>query len=99
MERISAPLRVRLPITPEICKLQDNWQSSSADPDTRMVWSASVLCFFGFFRSGEITIPSLKSFDARRHLSWGDDVAIDEPQNPKLLKVTLKYSKTDQLGK
>ena len=36
--------------------------------------------------------------DSRCHLSWGD-VTIDDPQDPKMLKIFLKRSKTDQLGK
>ena len=44
--------------------------------DTKMLWAAAVMCFFGFFRSGEITVPNLSSFDDKKHLAWGD-VAID----------------------
>ena len=63
-----------------------------------MLWAASVMCFFGFFRAGEITSPSLTSFDNSRHLSWGD-VSIDNHSKPRMLEVHLKYSKTDQWGK
>lgn len=63
-----------------------------------MLWAAAVMCFFGFFRAGEITIPSLTSFDNSRHLSWGD-VSINNHLQPRMLKVHLKYSKTDQWGK
>ena len=54
--------------------------------------------FFGFFRAGEICIPTLNSFDASKHLSWGD-VAIDSSAAPQCLKVHLKRSKMDQLDK
>ena len=57
-----------------------------------------VLQFFGFFRAREIKIPSLTSFDNSRHLSGGD-VSIDNHLQPRMLKVHLKYSKTDQWGK
>jgi hypothetical protein len=63
-----------------------------------MLWAAAVLCFFGFFRAGEITVPNQSSFNTSKHLSWGD-VSIDDPMDPKVLKVNLKHSKTDQLGK
>ena len=63
-----------------------------------MLWAAATMCFFGFFRSGEITIPSSTAYDATSHLSWGD-VAIDNTLSPKLLQVLLKRSKTDQTGK
>ena len=57
-----------------------------------------MLCFFGFFRAGEISVSSQNSFDSKRHLSWGD-VAVDNPMHPTMLRVKLKCSKTDQLGK
>ena len=57
-----------------------------------------VLRFFGFFRAREIKIPSLTSFDNSRHLSGGD-VSIDNHLQPRMLKVHLKYSKTDQWEK
>ena len=37
-----------------------------------MLCAASTLCFFGFLRSGEITIPSDSVFDETRHLAHGD---------------------------
>ena len=59
-----------------------------------MLWAAAVLCFFGFFRAGELTLSSQNAYDSNKHLSWGD-VAIDNPQCPKTLKIRLKSSKTD----
>ena len=98
-QRTTALPKVRLPITPAILlKMKGIWTTRAADPDIVMLWAAAVLCFFGFFRSGEITVPSLNSFDARVHLSWLD-VAIDNPKDPRLLRIKLKRSKTDQLGK
>lgn len=55
------------------------------------------MCFFGFFRAGELTTLSLQDYDPGRHLSWGD-VAIDNQQHPQTLRIHLKRSKTDQLG-
>ena len=62
-----------------------------------MLWAAATLCFFGFFRAGEITISSLSAFDQNKHLAWGD-VAIDNPESPQTLQVHLKWSKTDKYG-
>lgn len=59
-----------------------------------MLWAASTLCFFGFMRAGELTVPSDNSFDESCHLSFRD-VAVDSLTNPKILKVRLKTSKTD----
>ena len=60
--------------------------------------SSLLLCFFGFFRSGEITLSSKTAFNPTVHLAWGD-VAIDNRQASTILKVHLKRSKSDQLGK
>ena len=89
--------KVRLPVTPTILlNLKEHWTPHKSDTDIVMLWAAASLCFFGFFRSGEITVPSLTSFDSSRHLAWGD-VAVDSLDNPQMLKIHLKTSKTDQL--
>jgi hypothetical protein len=88
------PLRrtTRLPITHELlAKLRGIWVSQ---PDGSMLWAAASLCFFGFLRSGEITVPSDSTFDERAHLSF-KDVAVDSFQEPRQLKVRIKASKTD----
>ena len=71
--------RQRLPITPTILrKIRPlAWrQGTSAGFQETLVWAAATVCFFGFFRAGEITVPTTSAFDAATHLSWGD-VAID----------------------
>ena len=52
--------------------------------------------FFGFFRAGEITVPSASMFDPAVHLTWGD-VAISADY--RMVRVFLKRSKTDQFGR
>ncbi len=59
-----------------------------------MLWAASTLCFFGFLRSGEITVPDDSSFNDTSHLTF-EDVAVDRLDSPRMLKVHLKQSKTD----
>ena len=59
-----------------------------------MIWSAFLLCFFGFLRSGEITIPDASSYDPSVHLNF-NDIAADIPQSPNKLKIRIKASKTD----
>ena len=53
-----------------------------------------TLAFFGFLRSGEVTVPSDSAFDPAAHLTF-DDVKVDNITNPTLLKIRLKASKTD----
>ena len=57
-----------------------------------MLWAASTLCFFVlFFRSGGITLATEQSFEEGAH----HDVSVDHLEDPKVLKVKLKASKTD----
>ena len=51
-----------------------------------MLWATATLCFFGFFRAGEIIVPSLTSFEPTKHLAWGD-VAVDDAMNLQALRV------------
>ena len=63
--------RPRLPISPELLlKLRSVWfRGSTINRDQMMLWAAAVLCFFGFMRSGEITVPSEESYEECSHLS------------------------------
>ena len=63
-----------------------------------MLWAAATVCFFGFFRAGEITTTGVTSFNPATDLAWGD-VTIDNGSSPQILQVYLKRSKTDQAGK
>ena len=84
----------RLPITPELLqKLKDSWFRGSGK-DGCMLWAAATLCFFGFLRSGEITVPSDTTYDEGAHLGFRD-VAVDNLQDPKSVRVRIKASKTD----
>ena len=98
-QRASSPPRIRLPVTPAIlARIRDLWSTKSSDPDIIMLWAAASLCFFGVFRSGELTVPQARSFDPSVHLSWGD-IAVDNPEKPTAIRVHLKRSKCDQIGK
>ncbi len=59
-----------------------------------MLWAAACLGFFGFLRSGEMTVPSDAAFDPDTHLT-PKDVSVDCPRKPTTMKVTIKTSKTD----
>ena len=52
------------------------------------------LPFFGFLRLSEFTIPSDSQFDKALHLCL-NNISIDNRDNPKLLQIRLKQSKTD----
>lgn len=91
----------RLPITTDILRrLREVWLSPATPSrfNDIMMWAAASSCFFGFFRSREITVPSTTAFDAAVHLAWGD-VATDGTTPPSLVRVFLKRSKTDQFGR
>jgi len=90
--------RTRLPIGPDILRtLRRIWQDSG-DPDKAMLWAAACLGFFGFLRAGEFTVPSEEGFDASTHLTH-QDIAIDDPRRPNMIRVHLKQSKTDPFRK
>ena len=89
------PAKTRLPITPDILRsLKQLWDPSASNQDVAMLWAACTLGFFGFLRCGEFTCPSRQAYDPSCHLSL-EDVAIDSPTTPSIMRVTLKQSKTD----
>ena len=84
----------RLPITVDILnKMRESWQARPTR-DAGMLWAAAALCFFGFLRSGELTVPSEGGYDEGAHLSF-QDVSVDDLRNPQMLQVRIKASKTD----
>ena len=86
----------RLPITPDILlQMKEVWNSHPKAFDNIMLWAACCLCYFGFLRSGEITVPSENTYDKSVHLNMAD-VAVDSITSPSLVRVTIKESKTDQ---
>ena len=56
--------------------------------------------FFGFLHLGKITAPSVSYYDPSAHLTVKDvDVQINSRENPTVLKVLIKASKTDPFRK
>ena len=87
--------RLRLPILPDhLAKMRRVWRKDNDSFNGKMLWAAASLCFLGFFRAGEITIPSDSSFDEGAHLCFGD-VSVNSVQCPQIIRVHLKASKTD----
>ena len=89
--------RRRKPMTVQVLEvLRRSWSVAPGGLDAKMLWAAATLSFFGFMRSGEVTVPSTRAYDPSRHLSW-QDVSTDSVANPTVVRVTLKISKTDQV--
>ena len=59
--------------------------------------AAFCLAFFGFLRVGELTCKSLRGYDPRP-LQDGD-IEIAYFAGPRMVKLTLRQSKTDQVGR
>ena len=91
--------RTRLPIAPQILsQLRQVWELDKHCVDNIMLWAACCMCFYGFLRSGEVTVPSTKEYDPEQHLSHGD-VALDCVKAPSAVRVNIKASKTDPFRK
>ena len=66
---------------------------------TKMEWSMECcLCYFGFLWICEITVPLDSLIDPNKYLCV-TDLAVDNRKSPKLLGVTIKWSKTDPFRK
>ena len=91
--------RERLPITSDILhQIKGIWDAGSPGPDKIMLWAACCLAFFGFLRAGELTVPGDNSYDSAVHLSY-KDISVDNPDNPRVIRITIKQSKTDPFCK
>lgn len=92
--------RERQPISPNILqKIKEVWDKVGSEKDTIMLWAACCLsCFFAFLRMGELTVPSDSGYDPMVHLNKRD-IAVDHPIMPKMVRITIKQSKTDPFRK
>ena len=94
-QAVTSPQKVRLPITLEIMQNIKSLLSQKPSSYTNiMMWAACCLAFFGFLRVSEFTIPSQEQYDQSCHLSLSD-ISVDSRNNPRLLRVSIKQSKTD----
>ena len=92
--RSKSKVKERLPITIEILDTLRKFWSDKGSAEAGMLWATASLCFFGFFRSGELTVPTEAGYEAGAHLGV-QDVRVDCLANPQILQVTLRASKTD----
>lgn len=91
--------RTRLPVTPTILRrLRMELEKDHSKWENIMLWAACCTCFFGFLRSGEITVPTQNDYDSSTHLSYGD-VLFDSKASPTFAQVNIKASKTDPFRK
>jgi len=87
--------QIRHPITPDaLRRIKAAWEKEGIDQDKIMLWAAFTICFFGFLRSGEICSGADGPFDPTSDLT-PQDIEIDSIQNPQILRIRLKHSKTD----
>lgn len=98
LARSHGKIRSKLPVTPSILmKIRAIWEKDAHNYDNIMLWAVATLGFFGFFRLGEILLGDKDKFDERVHLS-ARDISVDNDDNPSMMQVHLKCSKTDQLA-
>ena len=89
--------RPRLPITPAILRqMKALWLHRADQREVIMMWAVAVVCFFGFFRLGELTAKSESTTDVGLLFS---DVSVDSQDSPTTVALRLRRSKTDQVGK
>ena len=87
----------RLPMTSDILsRIHTCWSNGPITYNKTMLWAAFCLAFFGFMRPGELTCSS--SYLLHEALTTSD-IAIDSRDNPTVMTIFLRKSKTDQVGK
>ena len=86
----------RLPITPFILqKIYSIVIQDAQSPLNIMMWAACCLGYFAFLRAGKFTLQSNGQYNPEIHLSPAD-ISVDSHQEPSLMRIRLKQSKTDQ---
>ena len=90
--------RSRLPITGQVMRaLLLAWSSGviAEEYDARLLWAAACAAFFGFLRLGEVVPPTSNS---PAPILVGD-VKVLRSASSSMIRIHLKRSKTDPLGK
>ena len=82
-------------LTPAILeRMRQHW-ASGGDENWQLYWAMSALCYFGFFRLGELLLPT--EAPSRALMRWGD-VTFNHASQPTQLKIHLHVAKCDQFG-
>lgn len=63
-----------------------------------MIWVVWSLGFFSFLMTGEMTTPSDSEYDPAVHLGRSN-IAVDNPDAPRMIRITIKQLKTDPFRK
>ena len=92
--QVGTPHRLRLPITCSILSsLKNVW--SQGDFQSRLLWAATCVGFFGFLRVGEFTVAS----EQHHPCIVFEDVAVDSHTHPSIIRLRLRHAKMDPFGK
>ena len=78
--------------------MKDILNRNGSDCNDIMLWAAVYTCYFGFLRSGEITVSSLSAYYSKSHLTM-NNVSVDRAGRPGIIHLMLKASKTDPFRK
>ena len=93
------PTKIRLPITIQIMRqIKELLLQTPHDYNSILMWAVCCTAFFGFLRCSEFTVPKAQDYDSNVHLTYAD-VAIDCKDNPQILQLYIKQSKTDPFRK
>ena len=87
-------LPITLPILRQLFKVWREFRGR----DVSMLQAACCLGFFRFLRAAEFTVPSWETFEPGAHLTISD-VAVDSHNDPSMLRIHIKQSKTDPFRK
>ncbi|KAK3746158.1 hypothetical protein QZH41_020346 [Actinostola sp. cb2023] len=98
LQGLQTPSTLRSYVTGQKKILYSAGHLNMALVDHSKFWAACCLAYFGFLRSAEFTIPSLKCYSAAIHLNV-QDLAFDSSASPACIRVNIKASKTDPFRK
>ena len=93
-QALSQPLNLVCQLHYNCCRTSTHLSHQPHCYNNILMWAACRQTFFGFLWVSKFTTPSDTQYDKDCYLSI-DDISIDSRDNPQLLKVNLKRSKTD----
>ena len=87
------PPRIRLPITTPVLAQIRRILDTSSNPRKVELWAITCTAFC----LGELLLDARNTFNPTVDLAWGA-IAVDNQENPQMLRIHLKKSKCDQFG-